>query len=616
MPCRLLHDVPRAPRRTSMSREKKRSHLSETAPMSRLRTMTTRAKSPSAGAQPSASDSAAAPTAAGDRTPRAGRPGVGLIRSTALVSAATTASRFLGLLREQLFAALLGAGLWADAFVVAFRIPNLLRDLFAEGALSAAFVPTFAKVDKEQGRAAAHALANKLVGALLAIVGALTLLAMLFAEEIVFLLASGFFAVPGKAELTALLAQIMMPFLLALSLAAVMMGMLNARRAFGTPALAPALFNLTAIAVGVGLKVAGAADRTAVIGWSIGTLAGGFAQFAVQLPALRKVGYRFRPALGALWRDPDLRHIALLMAPATVGLAATEANIFINTQFASQQPGANAWLNYAFRIMYLPIGVFGVAVATVTASALARRAAESDLGGMKESLSQAILLIGFLALPSMVGLVVLAEPVIRLVYQYGRFTSLDAQHTALALCGYALGLFAYSGIKVTAPAFYALNRPRVPLFGSLSAVAVNLAFNLLLFARLGYLALAIGTSLGAWVNFAILTVAFSRHTRARRQSRGFFREMSKMTACAALMGLAVFGALRLGDGLLAQAAIDSGLFWVKLVRAVGGVAVGVLTYGLLSLVLRVEMLSSALAAIGRRLRRGLYLPTAPTAARR
>ncbi len=559
----------------------------------------------------SSSHASSTPTEASGSAPRGDVPGAsgsdsprgGLIRSTALVSAAVTASRFLGLLREQLFAALLGAGMWADAFVVAFRIPNLLRDLFAEGALSAAFVPTFTRVEKERGPDAAHQLANKLVGALLIVVGAITILAAIFAEQIVFLLASGFFEVPGKAELTALLARVMMPFLLALSLAAVMMGMLNARGAFGTPALAPALFNLTAIAVGVGLKIAGAGDRTAVIGWSIGTLLGGFAQFAVQLPALRRFGYRLRPAFGALWRDRDLRHIALLMAPATIGLAATEANIFINTQFASQQPGANAWLNYAFRLMYLPIGVFGVAVATVTMSALSRRAAERDLAGMKSSLSQAIQLTGFLALPSMVGLAVMSEPLIRLIYEYGRFTSEDARHTALALCGYALGLFAYSGVKVTAPAFYALSLPRLPLFGSLSAVVVNLGFNLLFFDRLGYLSLAIGTSLGAWVNFAILSIAFARRTRGQPGTRGVARELFKAALAAAVMGACVLGFLRLGLVAFTRAAIDDSGFWARLVLAVGGVGVGVAVYGLMCLALRVESLRPLVAALKRRLGR-------------
>lgn len=535
-------------------------------------------------------------------TPTA-EPKSGLIKSTAIVSAATTASRFLGLIREQLFAALMGAGFWADAFVVAFRIPNLLRDLFAEGALAAAFVPTFTKAEKDKGPEFANGLANRVVGALLLLVGLLTLLGILFADQLVFLLASGFSEVPGKRELTATLARIMMPFLPAISLAAVMMGMLNARKSFGVPALAPAMFNLTAIATGVALKLFGATDRAAVVGWSVGTLLGGLAQFAVQLRPLKRFGYAFRPSFRNLWKDEDLRHIAFLMGPAVLGLAATEANIFINTQFASQEQGANAWLNYAFRLMYLPIGIFGVAVATVTTTSLARRAAEKDLAGMKKSLAEGLQLIAFLALPSMVGLMVLAEPVIRLVYQYGRFTGDDVSHTALALQGYAFGLFAYSSVKVTAPAFYALGRPKIPLVGSVSAVATNLVLNLVLFSRIGYLGLALGTALGAWVNLTILATAFSRQTREHRLPEGFFGQIFRMAVAAAIMGAAVFFSLKGMDGLLHAAGFGSRLFWVKCVRALGGVAVGVLAYGALAFAFRISMLRETLDALVRRLRR-------------
>ncbi|MFN7134828.1 MAG: murein biosynthesis integral membrane protein MurJ, partial [Myxococcales bacterium] len=262
--------------------------------------------------------------------PGSGRPSS--MRSTLLVSAATMASRLLGLVREQLFAVLLGAGFYADAFVVAFRIPNLLRDLFAEGALSAAFVPSFARVEKERGKEAAYALANKVVGAILLVVGALTLLGMLFSEPLVLAIAQGFRDEEGKVPLTASLARLMMPFLPLVSLAALTMGMLNARGRFGTPALAPALFNVAAIVVGAGLWIAGAAPHTAVVGWAVGTLLGGALQLLVQLPPLRRDGFRLRPRLGAFWRDPDVRRIAALMAPATVGLAATQLNIFINTQ--------------------------------------------------------------------------------------------------------------------------------------------------------------------------------------------------------------------------------------------------------------------------------------------
>ncbi len=528
----------------------------------------------------------------------------GLLRSTAIVSAATTASRILGLIREQLFAALIGAGFYGDAFVVAFRIPNLLRDLFAEGALSAAFVPTFAKAEKAKGADFANGLANRLVGALLLIVGTLTLLGILFADQIVFLLASGFSDIPGKAELTASLARLMMPFLPAISLAAVMMGMLNARKSFGAPALAPALFNLTAIAAGAALKLFGAADKTAVIGWSVGTLLGGVAQFAVQLFPLSRFGYRFRPAFRNLWHDSDLRHIAFLMAPAVLGLAATEANIFINTQFASQQDGANAWLNFAFRLMYLPIGVFGVAVATVTTTSLARKAADKDLAGMKQSLADGLRLIAFLALPSMAGLMVLAEPIIRLIYQYGRFTADDTLHTALALQGYAVGLFAYSSVKVAAPAFYALDMPRIPLLGSVAAVVTNLIFNLCLFSRLGYLGLAVGTALGSWVNFAILSSVFARQTRgAGSLPAGFFFEILRTAGAALAMGAAVFGALKGCDHLLESWGFGSLVLWVRVLRALGGVAVGVASYALFAWVLRLSMLREVLSAIQRRLRR-------------
>ncbi|HCF58919.1 MAG TPA: murein biosynthesis integral membrane protein MurJ [Myxococcales bacterium] len=525
------------------------------------------------------------------------------MRSTLLVSAATTASRFLGLIREQLFAALLGAGYFADAFVVAFRIPNLLRDLFAEGALSAAFIPTFAKVEKEQGPEAAHAVANRVVGAILMVVGLLTLLGVLFADQIVWALASGFFDEPGKAELTAKLARIMMPFLPALSLAAVMMGMLNARRVFAVPALAPALFNLSAIAVGVFLKLAGYPARTAVVGWSIGTLVGGFAQFAVQLPALRRQGYRLRPIFGGLWRDPSLRRIARLMAPATLGLAATEANIFINTQFASTQPGANAWLNYAFRLMYLPIGIFGVAIATVTTSTLARKAAEKDFAGLKAGLSQGLRHVAFLAIPSTVGLVVLAEPIIRLVYQYGRFTPQDTQATAVALAAYSVGLYAYSGVKVAAPAFYALDRARVPLFGSAAAVLTNLALNLAFFRYLGYVGLALGISLGAMVNLLILTTVFRRATREHAAPKGLFAQMVKVALASVLMGAAVWAALQGMDAWIGSMAISAEAVPVRIVRALGGVAIGGIVYAVACRVLRVGEMDEVLAAVRRRRRR-------------
>ncbi len=514
------------------------------------------------------------------------------LRSTLLVSAFTLASRVMGLVREQLFAILLGAGFFADAFVVAFRIPNLLRDLFAEGALSAAFVPTFARVEKEKGREAAFRAANSIVGALLLVVGLLTVLGVVFADPLVHLLAPGFSADPGKTELTVELARLMMPFLPVVSLAAVMMGMLNARGRFGTPALAPTLFNLAAIVVGVGLKLAGAEPRTAVIGWAAGTLAGGLLQLLIQIPSLWKQGYRPIPVLTGLWRDESVRRVARLMAPATVGLAATQVNIFVNTQFASSQPGANSWLNYAFRLLYLPIGIFGVAIATVTATSLAKSAAAGNLEEMKSGLARGMRHVAFLTVPATVGLAVLAEPVIGLLFEHGRFTASDTRATAIALVAYAFGLYAYSGVKVAAPAFYALDRTRIPLIASASAVATNLTLNIIAFRWIGYVGLAIGTSLGAWVNLAVLTGAFRRHTSGTPGPKGQGSQLVRVALAAAVMGLVLWSAERAVAGLVPV--------WI---RALGGVGAGALVYAVACKLLRIAEMDEVLAAVMRRRRR-------------
>lgn len=522
------------------------------------------------------------------------------LRSTLLVSAFTLASRVMGLVREQLFAILLGAGFYADAFVVAFRIPNLLRDLFAEGALSAAFVPTFARVEKEKGKEAAWRAANCIVGALLSVVGLITVLGIVFATPIVHLFAPGFAAQPGKTELTIELARIMMPFLPVVSLAAVMMGMLNARGSFGTPALAPTLFNLAAIVVGIGLKLAGAQPHTAVIGWSAGTLAGGFLQFAVQVPPLWKQGYRPIPILTGAWRDESVRRVARLMAPATVGLAATQINIFVNTQFASSQPGANAWLNYAFRLLYLPIGIFGVAIATVTTTSLAKSAAAGDMAEMKAGLNRGLRHVAFLTVPATVGLIVLAEPVIGLLFQHGRFKASDTQATALALIAYAIGLYAYSGVKVAAPAFYALDRTRVPLIASAGAVVTNIALNVIAFRWIGYVGLAIGTSLGAWMNLAVLTGSFRSFTKGVPGPKGLFGQLARVALASAIMGLVVWGTLHVAQPALAG---FGDTVRARAVRALGGVGLGAVVYAIACKLLRIGEMNEIVGALRRRRRK-------------
>src|SRR5512137_111061 len=449
------------------------------------------------------------------------------------LSAATMTSRVLGLVRDQLFAALVGANAWSDAFVVAFRIPNLLRDLFAEGALSSAFVPTFADAHAKRGKEEAYRLANALVGVVLVVVGAVVIAGLLAAPTIVRLLAPGFG--PEEAEFAAFLTRIMMPFLLLVSLSAVAMGMLNAQSRFTAPALAPALFNVGAIAVGAWLWATGQGPRAAAIGWSIGTLVGGSLQILAQWPSVRALGFRLRPRFGAAaLADPGIRRIGRLMAAAVIGLSATQVNILVNTVFASHEVGANTWLQMAFRLMQLPLGVFGVAIATVAGAGVAQKAARRDLEGVRETLGSAMRLVALFNVPAAVGLVVLAGPIVSLVYEHGRFGPGDAAATAGALVFYAVGLYGYSAVKVFAPAFYALDEARVPVIGSIVGMASNVALVVVLHPLLGFRGIALGTALAASANFAVLAVAWKwRH--GGMGNAGIYRQLARTLAASAVM---------------------------------------------------------------------------------
>jgi putative peptidoglycan lipid II flippase len=454
------------------------------------------------------------------------------------LSSLTMLSRLLGLVREQVFAITLGAGAYSDAFLAAFRIPNLLRDLFAEGALSTAFVPTYVATLKRESREAAFALANRVMSTLTIYLGLVAAAAMLFPEPVVRLVATGFS--PEKAALCATLVQIMMPFLPTISLAVVAMGALNAEEKYTAPGLASSMFNLVAIGGGVCVWLWGPSPRAAVITWAVLTLGGGVAQLAIQVPSLLRLGFRprVRPDLGL--RDPGTRRIALLMAPATLGVAAVQVNVVVNSSFASLiSDGALSWLSYAFRLMQLPIGVFGVAVGTTALTQLSRHAAGQDWDRLRETLRRGLRMVLFLTVPSTVGLALLGVPIIRLIYEHGRFSPHATLETARALSGYAVGLVAYASIKVVAPAFYALGRTRVPLIASVSAVAANLLWNIFTFRRFGHVGLALGTSIAALVNVGVLVFAFHRQV-GDFVTRELLAPLAKILAAAAVMAAAVW----------------------------------------------------------------------------
>jgi putative peptidoglycan lipid II flippase len=518
-----------------------------------------------------------------------------IARAAGLVSAMTLVSRLLGLVRETVFAALLGAGFYSDAFRIAFRIPNLLRDLFAEGALSAAFVPTYARTAKEGGPQQAFRLANRVLSFVAVLLAAVVVLGIVFAEPLVALLAPGFEKQPGKAELTVLLTRVMMPFLPLVSFAAIAMGMLNAEERFAMPALSPALFNVVAIVCAAVLWALGLPPERVALGWAIGTLLGGLAQFLIQVPSLRRAGWRFRPEWAPA--DTGLVGMARLMAPATVGLGAVQVNIFVNSMFASQHAGAVSWLDYAFRLLYLPIGLFGVALGTIATAGLARRAAAGDLEGLRLTLRQSLSMLAYLTLPATVGLMVLGRPIVRLLYEHRAFRPEDTPPTAEALFLYSFGLVGYTGVKVLAPAFYALGRARVPLVGSMLAVLTNLALVWFGYPRFGFRAIALGTALGSLLNAALLVGGFERRVGGLR-GHGLLPPILRMAAAAVVMGVAAGAAAAGLESLLGTRG-----FSARLLEALVPVTVGVGLYGLLTRALRVGEADAIWRMLRGRLRR-------------
>ncbi len=447
-------------------------------------------------------------------------------------------SRILGLIREQVLANFFGAGPAMDAFVVAFRIPNLLRDLFAEGALSAAFVTVFTDYDQRLGRRRTWWLANNVLVTLTILVGGIALVGIFTSGYLVRLMAPDFAQVTGKTALTVIMTQIMFPFLPMISLAAVVMGILNTKGKFFIPAMASSFFNLGSIASGVALAlILPSYGVPAIIGMAIGTLLGGGLQLAVQLPLLFKVGYRCQWVMD--WRDEGLRRIFWLMTPAIIGLSATQINIFINTFFASScAEGSVAWLNYAFRLLQFPIGVFGVAISIAAMPVVSRYASQQDHEGLKLAFTSSLVMTLLITIPASVGLAILAEPIISLIFQHGRFTAYDTSQTAAALVFYTLGLFAYSGVKVVVPVFYALNDTRYPVIGSFLAVGTNFLFVTLTLTELQHRAIALATSLSMILNFVFLSSALYFKVKGY-PLKYVSRCLIKICLAAGIMGVAV-----------------------------------------------------------------------------
>lgn len=428
-----------------------------------------------------------------------------VVRAAGLIGVATLSSRVLGFLRDMVLARLFGATPAADAFFVAYRIPNLLRELFAEGSMSSAFVPVFTESRTQRGDRDAWELASAVFTTLLTILTGLTLLGILAAPAIVWLLAPGFHADPNRLAMTTLLTQIMFPYLLFISLAALAMGVLNSVRAFAAPAFSPVLFNVCTIAAALFLSPLLAEP---ILGVAIGIVLGGAAQFLMQLPSLRRrgflFGWSFEPG------HPGVRRIGRLLVPSLLGMSVTQVNVTVSTILASFFAGAPTYLFYGMRLVQFPLGIFGVALATAILPTMSQQAARGQLDELRDTLGFGLRMILFIILPAMTGLMLLRVPIVHLFFEHGTFTAADTAATATALLCYTVGLWAFAGVRIIVAAFYSLQDTTTPALAAVAGVGGNLILSLLLMGPLQHAGLALATALASMLNGGILVAVLSR----------------------------------------------------------------------------------------------------------
>jgi putative peptidoglycan lipid II flippase len=507
-------------------------------------------------------------------------------------------SRVLGLVREMVLAQYFGATAAMTAYNVAFRIPNLLRDLFAEGAMSAAFVPTFTKYLHGSGKESAWRLANLVINALAVITGLLVLVGIIFAEPLVRLITDNEYTRDAaQLALTVELARLMLPTLTFIALAAALMGMLNSLHHFFIPAFSPAMFNVvTILCAWLVVPLMPGLGIAPIVAIAAGTFLGGVAQLAIQWPALRSEGFRYRPILDL--KDEGLRRVLILMGPGTIGLAATQVNVLVNMQLAtSQEIEAVNWLNYAFRLMYLPIGLFGVSIATAALPTISRHHHAEDTTAVRNTVSDGLSLMAMLNVPATVGLIVLAVPIVRMLFEHGRFTPADTLATAAALQFYSIGLVGYSVVRISSPMFYALGKNRIPVIVSVVTVLVNAALNYWLVHVMGYRGLALGTSIAALFNAA--TLLFLLRSNLHGLNGGhLFSSVTRIAVASVAMGAAAFGSLR-----ALEVWLPGGGEFIQIVRLTVtiGFALVVLAGG--AWLLRIREFTHGVALVTRRLRR-------------
>ena len=443
-------------------------------------------------------------------------------RAAGVVSLAVMGSRLLGLAREVAILYYFQTKFGAAAYHLAFRIPNFLRDLFGEGILSKAFITTFLATEAEDGEEAAWNLANRTFNLIALVLIGVVGLGIVFAPALVDVLAREDFdeqlnsvehyGFDSKVELTIYLTQLMFPYLLLVSLAAIAMGLLNSKGKFGIPACASSFFNLSSLIVGIsGYYVSRWIGIHPTTGMAIGVIVGGIAQFGIQVPSMYRVGFRYRPLLSL--RHPRVRQMLQLLGPSVLGVAAVQVNQLTNTWFITSGDEWLPWINSAYRIMHLPLGIFGVAISTVALPQLAKFATVGDTENFRNAFSYAFRLMLTVILPAAVGLMILAEPICRLLYEHGAFTETDTSATASALFVYTFGLCGFASLKLVTDGFYAYKDIRAPVIVSICAVILNIGLNYLFIYRgllFEHRAIVLSTVLTVTLNFSVLLLLLRR----------------------------------------------------------------------------------------------------------
>ncbi len=514
----------------------------------------------------------------------AGRGGAGhtsssrrdITAAASVVGSATLLSRILGYIRDAVIASIFGAGFATDIFFAAYRIPNFFRRLVGEGALTASIVPVFteeAGAEFSDSRERRAALASKLFTLFAVIFLVLTILGIVFAHQLVDLLAPDFSL--EKQALTVSMTRWMFPFLFFIGIFAVAMALLNSMKHFMAPALAPALFNISIIASVILLA---ALLPNSLYALAIGVVVGGAVQAIFQLPYLKRYG--ISPKLTWNLRDGALGRILLLMGPYALGVGVYQINMLITYRFASGlAEGSISYLYYADRLVQLPFGVFGVALATAALPSMSRHAMEGEWRSFREAFSFSIRMVNFIMIPSMVGLVVLGIPIISLLFQRGLFDQQAVYGTATALYFYSVGLVAFATTKIAASAFYSLKDTKTPVIAAITSVVVNFLFCLLLIKPLRHGGLALATSLASFMNFIIL-IAVLRRRMGGIGGGEIIQSAVKVCVASIVMGIGVYGVVTAGGWYG-----DSGL-WKAVVLALSLIS-GVLLYLFSAYLLRV-----------------------------